>query len=184
MNKRYTLIVLLVLWASLTPLAQAQTPRYAPAPPEVLQDVLKRNPPHPDLKPRYSCAWLDLNADGVPEAILWSPGGDNRNRLFDGGNRYDGFVVYQKTGKSYRFLGSGLYGRDVDQIGVLKTHTGKWLDLACYKFSFGDEKNPRDNYWYRCRNRGQGYSTDTTLLKAAPKMLLLNRASAPAYPLP
>jgi hypothetical protein len=180
----------LLLTASLlfTAAAHAQTPRYAPAPGVVLRDVLQRNPLQGDSIPKYCCAWLDLNGDKTEEAILWSPASTG-GRLFDGGNRYDGFVVYQKTGNTYKLVGSGVYGRGFDQLGVLVTRTGKWLDLASYAFTFGDEKTvARDTYWLRCRYGAKGYSTPGryeskgNILKSAPK-LLLNRPSAPAYTL-
>ncbi|MGC4044590.1 MAG: hypothetical protein QM758_12415 [Armatimonas sp.] len=173
-------IALATFSLSLSLAALAQVPHYAPAPKELIQDVLKRNPVREGDTPRYSCAWLDLNGDRVEEAILWSSA-SAEGRLFDGGNRYDGFVVYQKTSKGYRYIGGGLYGRDTEQIGVLKTSTGKWLDLASYKFSYGDAKNPRNNYWYRCRYGIKGYASDEAVLKTSPK-LLLNRANVPSYP--
>ncbi len=170
---------LAALALSLSFMAQAQTPRYAPAPKELLQFVLKMNPAPEGVKTYYSCAWLDLNSDGVEEAILWSPS-NSIGRLFEGGNRYDGFAVYQKAGAGYKLIGGGLYARDADQIAVLKTRNGKWLDLASYKFYSGDKKNQRDNYWYRCRFGGRGYASEENIMKSVPKVRI-NSAKAPSY---
>lgn len=177
----FTLFASASLFFAAAVAAQAQSPRYAPAPPELLKEVVRRHPLPQGAKPRYGCAWLDLNGDRVDEAILWSPGNEG-DRLFDSGNRYDGFEVYQKTGKTYKYLGGGLYSRDNDQIGVLTTRTGKWRDLASYSFTFGDEKLERGNYWFRCRYGAKGYSSDAVELKAPPK-IIINRAQAPTYPL-
>ncbi len=168
--------------------AHAQTPRYAPAPTALLLDVVKRNPLQGDNIPKYCCAWIDLNGDRTEEAILWSPASAS-TRIFDGGNRYDGFVVYQKSGNGYKLIGQGVYSRELNQLGVLTTRTGKWLDLASYAFTFGDEKTvARDSYWLRCRYGAKGYATPGryetrgSILKSAPK-LLLNKPGAPTYTL-
>lgn len=179
MNTLSLRTALAILALSLTFMAQAQTPRYAPAPRELLLFILKMNPAPQGVQTRYSCAWLDLNGDGVDEAIVWSPA-DSEGRWFEGGNRYDGFAVYQKAGVTYKLIGGGLYARDADQIAVLKTRNGKWLDLASYKFYSGDKKNRRDNYWYRCRFGGRGYASEETIMKSALKTLI-NRAKAPSY---
>jgi hypothetical protein len=176
-----SLVVLAVALTAPTA-AHAQTPRYAPAPPELTREVLRRHPLAPGPKPRYACAWLDLNGDRVEEAILWSPPTGDGARLFDGGNRYDGFEVYQKAGTGWKFVGGGLYARDADQIGVLKTRSGPWLDLAAYSFTFGDDKTPRGNYWFRCRHGKKGYESEAAPLPSAPTTFI-NRAKAPTYPL-
>jgi hypothetical protein len=182
MHKSLLLIALFLL----TLTVHAQTPRYAPAPSAILLDVVARNSLQGGDIPRYCCAWLDLNGDRTEEAILWSPAGRGAGFL-DGGSRYSGFAVYQKSGSRYKLIGTGLYGRDFNQIGVLTTRTGKWLDLASYAFTFGDEKTvARDSYWFRCRYGAKGYSMPGryegkgNILKTAPK-LLLNKPDAPTY---
>jgi hypothetical protein len=166
---------------SLAPAASAQTPRFAPAPAEILLDIVKRHPVNEGTAPRYCCAWIDLNNDKVEEAILWSPAGDNKFRLFDGGNRYDGFEIFQKVNDKYKRIGGGLYGRDNDLIGFLKTRTNGWLDLAQFSFTFGDDKTPRGAHWFPVRRGAKGYDAGATPLKTAPT-ILLNRANVPSYP--
>jgi YARHG domain len=109
-------------------------------------------------KPKTCSISVDLNNDHEDEIIVWGVDG----RPFDGGNRYDYFVILHKVPNGYKCIGSFPYDRDSGYIWFRKNKTNGWANMCFKKFMFGP---PRGLAWEECHFDGNKYIWNSHAVK-------------------
>ncbi|MFM6138869.1 MAG: hypothetical protein ACKPCP_32830, partial [Sphaerospermopsis kisseleviana] len=114
--------------------------------------------------------FVDLNNDGIKEAIFYPIGG----RICT--NRSCGIYIYTKVGNKYKRISavqtdrySGVAGsKNEPSIGILKTRNKGWLDIATRFFDY----DTRTEKWSRVRYESRGYTDSPLIVIPKPETIL------------
>jgi hypothetical protein len=120
---------------------------------------------------RFSFVEIDLNQDGIKEAIVVY----RSIKCFNRGCYVDVFTTTADK-KKYKIVGKSesISTRQYNlEVGLLPTRTNGWQDLAVEIYSY----ETRATDWYSAKFDGNSYQASDRKLKQRPKKIILSRNS-------
>jgi hypothetical protein len=123
-------------------------------------------------RPPFSFVEIDLNQDGVKEAIILY----RLRKCYNRGCYVDIFKTTEGKNK-YKIVGESQSintSRGNLEVGLLPTKTNGWQDLAVEVFSY----ETRTVDWYPAKFNGKSYQQSKQKLKQRPKKIILSQNSS------